>query len=142
MLIKTQVLLCSSLRLLFFLSIYLFIIWLRGCLRCSMWHLFPCPETEPRTSALPVQSLSHREVPRDFVCWFCFKEGGVFLCVCVFSFLFLAKLEKRKGKELCKQVWYWQRVSLLIVLPEDMQFMKTLRLYSIIYSKEEMVNCK
>ena len=100
-----------------------------------MWDLFPCPETEPRTSALPVQSLSHREVPRDFVCLFCFEEG---VCVCVC----LAKVEKRKGKELCKQVWYWERVNLLIVLPEDIQLMKTLCLYSIIYSKEETVNCK
>ena len=142
MLIKTQVLLCSSLLFVFFFFKYLFIIWLHGGLRCRMWDLFPCPEIEPRTSALPVQSLSHRDVPRDFVCLFCLG-GGVCVCVCVCVFVFvLAKVEKRKGKKLCKQVWYWEWVNLLIVLPEDMQFTKTLCLYSIIYSKEEMVNCK
>ena len=98
MLIKTQVLLCSSLRLLFFLSIYLFMIWLCGGLRCSMWHLFPCPETEPRTSALPLQSLSHREVPRDCVCLFCLG-GGVCVCVCVCVCVF-SKSRKKKGEEI------------------------------------------
>ena len=72
-----------------------------------MWHQFPCPETEPRTSALPVQSLSHREVPRDFVCFFRFL-GGSCLCVGVCVCVCLAKVEKRKGKKLCKQVWYWE----------------------------------
>ena len=60
-----------------------------------MWDLFPCPETEPRTSALPVQSLSHREVPRDFAGLFCFPgEGG--WCLCVAFFFFLQKEKKEK----------------------------------------------
>ena len=71
-----------------------------------MWDLFPCPETELRTSAMPVQSLSHREVPRDFAGLFSWRGGGVSLCV--LFFFFLAKVEKRNGKELCKQVWYWE----------------------------------
>ena len=70
-----------------------------------MWDLYPCPEIEPRTSALPVQNHSHREVPRDFVCFFRFL-GGSCLCVCVC--VCVAKVEKRKGKKLCKQVWYWE----------------------------------
>ena len=43
----------------------------------------------------------------------CFVWGVVFVCVCVcvcvcvFVFV-LAKVEKRKGKKLCKQVWYWE----------------------------------
>ena len=57
-----------------------------------MWDPFPCPEIEHKTSPLPVQSLSHREVPRDFVCLFCFEEG-VCVCVCVFS-----KSRKKKGE--------------------------------------------
>ena len=60
-----------------------------------MWDLFPCPETEPRTSALPVQRLSHREVSRDVAGLFCFPRAGMGGGVCVLLFFF-AKVEKRK----------------------------------------------
>ena len=84
-----------------------------------MWDLFPCPETEPRTSALPVQSLSHREVPRDFAGLFCFPGAGSGeQCLCVA--FFFAKVEKRKdyvnkcgtGNELTFLLYFQRTYSL------------------------------
>ena len=62
-----------------------------------MWDLFPCPEIEHKTSPLPVQSAGCREVPRGFVCLFCFEEGVFCVCVCVCVCVF-SKSRKKKGE--------------------------------------------
>ena len=128
----------------FFLSTYL-LFGFMGVLGAACEICFPVQRLNPGPLHCQCRVLATGTFPG--ILFVCFVWGGVFVCVCVcvcvcvFVFV-LAKVEKRKGKKLCKQVWYWEWVNLLIVLPEDMQFTKTLCLYSIIYSKEEMVNCK
>ena len=104
MMVKTQVLLCTSRLLAFFLRTF---IWPHRVLGVVCGIYFPVQKLTG-TPAFAVQRLSYREIPRFFVC---FVLGGLWGGFMIF-FSFWAKVEKEeRGRNCVNKGGTWNEIK-------------------------------